>query len=148
MKRVYQSADSARIALVRALLEEAGMTSALLNTGMGGVVGHMPVTQALPELWVAEEHEAAALQLVEQFESGPPESEPIGEAWVCPTCGEQQDGLFTRCWKCGPFDVPPDEEVMRMELDPRHDPQACCDNCGYRLWGLTDRRCPECGEDF
>ena len=32
--------------------------------------------------------------------------------------------------------------------DVRSDPDAICIYCSYPLYGLPDRRCPECGAEF
>ena len=32
--------------------------------------------------------------------------------------------------------------------DPRTDPNAKCEECGYLLYKLPERRCPECGTKF
>jgi DNA-directed RNA polymerase subunit RPC12/RpoP len=48
------------------------------------------------------------------------------------------EGQFTECWHC----------PLEDDTDPRQDPEARCDECGYQLWKLPERRCPECGSRF
>jgi len=55
----------------------------------------------------------------------------------CPRCSEWQDvpAGDSKCRSCG--------LKFRIEIEePR------CAQCGYLLWRLTERRCPECGREF
>jgi hypothetical protein len=40
------------------------------------------------------------------------------------------------------------EKDQVVEIDPRTDPEAKCRACGYLLYKLPERRCPECGTTF
>ena len=39
-----------------------------------------------------------ALELVRAYSQAP---EAAPGPWVCPSCQEQLDGVFTQCWRCG-----------------------------------------------
>lgn len=48
---------------------------------------------------------------------------------------------------------PAPNEPASAVVGPRAEPTRrtlgfACDQCGYLLWGMRDRRCPECGRDF
>jgi predicted RNA-binding Zn-ribbon protein involved in translation (DUF1610 family) len=72
------------------------------------------------------------VQKVEQLQTSDKELE-----LVCPRCTERQvvRAGNSKCRECG--------LKFRIEIEePR------CARCGYLLWQLTERRCPECGETF
>ena len=58
--------------------------------------------------------------------------------WRCPDCGEIMPEKNEECERCARRNAP----------DPREDPEATCRHCGYLLWQLPQRRCPECGHEF
>ena len=71
--------------------------------------------------------------------------------WQCPNCDEQVDGTLETCWQCGCSqngDVDPDFVPKVYSKLVTNQDQAVCDQCGYMLRGLTEHRCPECGEEF
>ncbi|MBU0639025.1 MAG: DUF2007 domain-containing protein, partial [Planctomycetes bacterium] len=131
--------DLARVEMLRGLLAQHGIESVVMNAGLAHVGGEVPFFLTGPELWVARDEDLArALEIVEQFESGAEEASVPREAWQCSKCGEMIEGQFTECWNCR----------LVYDADPREDPDAKCDECGYPLRGLPERRCPECGTDF
>jgi hypothetical protein len=136
MKKVFSTSDRAELEVVRALLAEAGIESEVFNEAIPWGSGEIPFFSAMPELWILRgEDEQRALAIVEQYESGEAREALRKEPWKCPTCGEMIEGQFTECWHCA-------------EIDPRQEPEARCERCGYLLRGLPERRCPECGERF
>lgn len=74
----------------------------------------------------------ARVRKVEQLQTSSKELE-----LVCPRCAERQvvRAGDSECRECG--------LKFRIEVEePR------CARCGYLLWQLTERRCPECGATF
>jgi hypothetical protein len=41
-----------------------------------------------------------AMELVSTIREGEPQNPLEGEAWRC-SCGEENEGQFTECWRCG-----------------------------------------------
>jgi hypothetical protein len=56
---------------------------------------------------------------------------------TCPRCTTRQNVAAgaSKCATCG--------LKFRIEIQ-----EPCCEKCGYLLWQLPDRRCPECGTAF
>ena len=136
VKKVFASNDRAAIGIVRDLLNEQGIESRVFNEATSAVLGDIPFFHTMPEVWVLrEEHVAAAKTIVQSFESGEALDNRNGPDWVCDTCGETIEGQFTSCWRC-------------TGTDPREEEDATCENCGYLLRGLPQRRCPECGQEI
>jgi hypothetical protein len=64
--------------------------------------------------------------------------------WECPACKEVVPRNFDVCWNCGTGrdGVPDPKFAPEIVFHPQ------CGKCGYLLIGLTEKRCPECGEPF
>ena len=136
MKRVFASQDPAALIIVRDLLAQEEIETRILNEMTASVLGQVPSLPTMPEVWVLhDEDEPAARKIVRRYESGEIRDELPREPWECPRCGETIEGQFTQCWRC-------------EEDDPREIEGAQCLQCGYLLWALPERRCPECGTEF
>ena len=71
--------------------------------------------------------------------------------WQCPNCDETVDAELTACWQCGcnlNGEIDPDFVPEVYSKLVTNQDQAVCNQCGYMLRGLTEHRCPECGEAF
>ena len=76
-------------------LREAGIAASLQREYLGGVAGHLPPDQCLPEIWIAhDEQEARARELLHALQNLPQ------RRWLC-ACGETVEGGFEQCWACG-----------------------------------------------
>jgi len=85
--------------LLKELLEREGINCLLRNDQLSSALGEIPFLECLPELWVVDDEVyPRAKQLLENWLSGEGE---MTEPWTCPNCGEQHDGQFGSCWKCG-----------------------------------------------
>jgi hypothetical protein len=52
-----------------------------------------------PKLWVADDADfSRASAVLKDFRKSPA---PKLSPWTCPACGEQSEGQFSSCWKCG-----------------------------------------------
>ena len=98
MKRVYTAESIVQVTHIHNLLSAEGIRSELRNDRLAGGIGEIPFLETWPELWVEELDYERARELVEQELHGPGLEEP---AWTCPDCGEDIEGQFTECWKCG-----------------------------------------------
>lgn len=100
MLKVFVAQNPVEAHLVLGLLEAAGIAGelrgeALFTTLSGGAAA----AGLLPSVWISRpEQEAAALALVAGYAQGGPGAG--GAGWRC-GCGEDHEGQFTHCWKCG-----------------------------------------------
>ena len=96
MKMLFASPQSQEVELLRSALDKAGIPCEVRNEN---AYAFFPGAEFYPELWVlnegdfpkAEELRDALLKLA----SSPSNS------WICGVCGEQSEGQFSSCWKCG-----------------------------------------------
>ena len=99
MKRVFNADDPMLVGLMRSVLEEHGIGCIIKNEHLSGAIGQLPPLECWPELWVVDDKELLpAKRLIESHLrwSGDP-----GSAWTCPQCGEELEGQFPVCWRCG-----------------------------------------------
>ena len=98
MKRLCKAASLPDAHILRGLLEQAGIEAHVFNENAQSGVGQLPVTEALPEVWVAEERDLErAREVVRRFESAPQDTSTLR----CAGCGEDNPGNFQVCWNCG-----------------------------------------------
>jgi hypothetical protein len=98
MIKVFESFDFSRVGQLQSLLESQGIRTFLKNEFGSSVVGELPFVEVVPQLFVLEQSDLArAQELIEQETRG----NAPGEDWICPDCGAEVDGGFSRCWKCG-----------------------------------------------
>ncbi len=96
MKRLCRAANLPEAHILRGLLEQSGIESRVFNEHAQSGVGHLPVVDAYPELWVEEQDIARASAIVEAFQRTP----PSGAVHACAACGEESPGNFQVCWNC------------------------------------------------
>jgi len=97
MKRIFMSPNVAEVSLLQSLLEAEGVACMIRNDQISSVSA-MPMASMFPELWVNDDDQARAEQLVARWNE---ESETTDAPWICATCGEENEGQFGACWKCG-----------------------------------------------
>lgn len=66
---VYDAANALDAQLVHDLLQGAGMPAHVSGTGLVGAVGELPA-EGLVQVWVHEEHAAAARELIGEWLDG------------------------------------------------------------------------------
>jgi len=99
MIKVFEDFDLARVGQMQSVLAAAGIQTLLKNRFMSSVMGEIPFTEVLPELWVVDSREAArARELLEAVLAEPPADLPD---WTCAGCATEVEGVFDRCWNCG-----------------------------------------------
>lgn len=97
MQRVFIAPDLPRAQLVLDRLTQLGLASHILNEHAGGLAGEIPLSFALPEVWVEDdENVVAARQVIEAMEA----VVPSGAVKTCPKCGEESPFEFETCWQC------------------------------------------------
>jgi hypothetical protein len=97
MKRVYRALNLPDAHIVRAMLEQSGIEAHVFNENAQSGVGQLPVTEAYPEIWLADERDLdRAKALVREFETAP----RVTGSVRCPACGEENPANFQVCWSC------------------------------------------------
>jgi len=79
--------------VVKGMLSEEGICCEVTNSE-----NPLPGPDFYPKLWVEESDFAAASAVLAAYRDRTPASV---DSWRCPSCGEQLEGQFTSCWKCG-----------------------------------------------
>jgi len=98
MIMVFENFDFSRVGQMQSLLESHGIKTFIRNEYGSSVVGELPFVEVVPQLFVLEEKDlekARELLLLDL------PMEASVENWVCPECGVDVEGNFSRCWKCG-----------------------------------------------
>jgi hypothetical protein len=99
MKRVFTSTNVAEVGLLCGLFKQEGIECFTRNERLSMATGSVPFLECMPELWILkDEDESRALDLVDSWQNK--DSEPA-LPWVCPQCGQNNEGQFGACWKCG-----------------------------------------------
>ena len=96
MKRLAQAPNLVIATLWADMLNSAGFAVSVQRAYAGGIAGEIPPDQALPELWLHDDHQARAAGQCLHGLQNPPE-----RRWACPGCAEVIDGPFEQCWNCG-----------------------------------------------
>ena len=94
MKRVYSSYNSVLVHHIRNLLEAEGIETEVRNQMLSSAMGELPPVECQAELWVTDENEAHAQEVLRR-------PAPAGPDWTCAACGEASGPQFTQCWRCG-----------------------------------------------
>jgi hypothetical protein len=80
--------------IVKGMLAQEGIACEVTNAG-----NQYPGPGFDPKLWVINDTDFdRASAVLENFKK-PPVAK-LGP-WTCPACGEQLEGQFSSCWKCG-----------------------------------------------
>ena len=103
MRRVHVARTVADAYIVKDMLESQGIACSVRGEHLVGIRGEVPFdVDSLPSVWVSESDAERAYGLL----VGPP-GRPDGgrtgdgRSWTCRTCGEEIEGQFTDCWRCG-----------------------------------------------
>ncbi|ADO68277.1 putative signal transducing protein [Stigmatella aurantiaca] len=104
MKRVrlavHRTVGTAR--LLAGALEAAGLSVEVRGESLAPLSGEIPSTETWVEVWVLQEEEKAARELLAELETN---QEAAGREVRCPRCAEDNPGNFDWCWSCG-VDLP------------------------------------------
>jgi hypothetical protein len=111
---IYRAVGAADVYLVRDFLVGHGIVSELRGELLQGLGGGIPIPDAMPQLWVARQDAAQALELVKAYQKP---VEP-GPEWTCSSCGERHAAVFSQCWNCVEVASGVDE-VMWSSTGPR-----------------------------
>jgi hypothetical protein len=100
MKLVHTTTLPAEAHLIKGYLEAAGIAAMIQGDDLTGLQGALPMQEARPSLWVADDDQARAEALIQEFLQSQPATTGA-TPWRCPRCGEHLDPQFTDCWNCG-----------------------------------------------
>ena len=100
MKQVHIAKHAPEAHIVKSVLESSGITAVVRGEFLTGGWGELPVDVC--SVWVADDRDYERAQaLLVTFLRGDLARELKDQNWRCPRCGEQLEGQFTSCWKCG-----------------------------------------------
>lgn len=84
--------------LLKERLEQEGIACLLRNEELFAAMGEIPFVELTPELWIIDDDVLPRARLLLDGWLRPPDGTP---PWTCPECGEELEGQFGACWKCG-----------------------------------------------
>ncbi len=96
MKTVYSASNISLVSIFRNILEGHGIRCWIKNEFLSAGIGELPPIECWPQLCVDDENFQEASRIV--AESLRVEEMP---SWICNACGEEIEGQFAVCWKCG-----------------------------------------------
>lgn len=97
MKKLTSAESIITINHYKNLLAAEGIRTEIRNAVLNSIVGEMPFVETWPQLWVVNDLDLdRARQLIESVEAESPTA-----PWLCGRCGEENEGQFGACWKCG-----------------------------------------------
>jgi len=98
MRPLLTSLNLLEIHHLKNVLEQDGIRCWVKNELLSRLAGEIPFTECAIELHLAREDDRPRAEaLLEAWRRAP----PPGPAWTCGACGEQLEGQFSACWKCG-----------------------------------------------
>jgi hypothetical protein len=99
MKLIHTAKHPAEAHLIRGMLEAEGIRALVRGDQLYGAYGELPV---LPTVWIFDDTLAMhADRLVIDYLRGSAAQKYGHQRWTCAQCGENLEGQFTDCWKCG-----------------------------------------------
>ena len=100
MKQVHVAKHAPEAHLVKGFLESNGITAVVRGEYLTSGWGELPVDVC--SVWISDDRQYDRAQvLLLAFLRGDFAREFSEQNWRCPKCGEQLEGQFTACWKCG-----------------------------------------------
>ncbi|MGA7827137.1 MAG: DUF2007 domain-containing protein [Geobacteraceae bacterium] len=96
MKTVYSAANISLVSIFQNILERHGISCWVKNEYLSAGMGELPPIECWPQLCVADEDYPAAKRIVDEAMA-----EKHLKSWICEACGEEIEGQFAVCWKCG-----------------------------------------------
>jgi len=100
MKQLHSARHAPEAHLIRGFLESNGIAAVVRGEYLTSGWGELPVDVC--SVWVTDDAQYdRAHGLLVAFLNGDFAHEFRDQRWRCPQCGEQLEGQFTACWKCG-----------------------------------------------
>ena len=99
LRRVIICKNIAQAGMLRGLLEGNGVACEIRGEYLSMASGELPFAECYPELWVeGGEDFRRAKEILAGWESNEVTQH---ENWTCQKCGEENEGQFSSCWRCG-----------------------------------------------
>jgi hypothetical protein len=98
MRPLYISLNLLEIYHLKNLLAAEGIATTVKNELLSRLAGEIPFIECAPQLCLLSEADRLrAEEVVRDFRR------PVtrGPAWRCAQCGEEIEGQFSACWRCG-----------------------------------------------
>jgi hypothetical protein len=100
VKQIHIARHAPEAHLVKGFLESNGISAAVRGEFLTSGWGELPVDVC--SVWIEDDRQyERAHALLVAFLRGDYAREFQDQSWRCPKCGEQLEGQFTHCWKCG-----------------------------------------------
>jgi hypothetical protein len=99
MKKVYSAKDPLMVGHLKNVLTTFEIRCVTCNLDLSSAAGELPPIDCWPELWVVNDEELAQAKAILKKTLAPLES--VKKSWRCRDCGENIEGQFSECWKCG-----------------------------------------------
>lgn len=99
MKIVYTAKDPLMIGHLKNVLETFRIECVVKNTYLSSASGEIPPIECWPELWVVDDTKRAEAEAILKKTLAP--LKRVRKPWRCKGCGEEIEGQFSECWKCG-----------------------------------------------
>ncbi|UFS69538.1 DUF2007 domain-containing protein [Geomonas sp. RF6] len=96
MKVIYSAQNISLVSVIQSIIEGEGINCWVRNQYLYAGMGEIPPIECWPQLCVDDEDYARARSIVEEAMA-----EKDLAPWRCPSCGEELEGQFSECWKCG-----------------------------------------------
>jgi len=103
MKTVYSAQNIALVSIIRTVLEQHGIACRVKNEFLSAGMGEIPPIECWPQLCVDDDDFTESSRIVEEALA-----EKKSAPWRCAACGEEMEGQFGACWKCGNVRPAPD----------------------------------------
>jgi Putative prokaryotic signal transducing protein len=99
VKRLYtfDHGDNVQLAMLKSLLDARSIPCVTRGEHLISAAGGVPFNECYLELWVLNDEDFAAANTILKRWLAPENRAP----WTCETCGENIEGQFQLCWKCG-----------------------------------------------
>ena len=100
MKQVHIAKHAPEAHIVKGVLESSGIAAVVRGEFLTSGWGELPVDVC--SVWIADDAQYERAQaLLLSFLNGDLARELRSQNWRCAKCGEQLEGQFTSCWRCG-----------------------------------------------
>ncbi|SHH34097.1 putative signal transducing protein [Ferrimonas marina] len=91
---LYRAGNLMEANAIKGALEQDGILVRLLGEALGGAAGELPIDSQEIRLLVQRCHLDRAGAVLRRYQQNL-------APWYCSDCGEQNDGHFEVCWRCG-----------------------------------------------
>jgi len=99
MKRLYCAKDPLMIGHLRNVMALHGIGCMTRKLDLATAAGELPPIECWPELWITDDERFAEAKAVLKKTLAPVGA--VRKPWRCDGCGEEIEGQFSECWKCG-----------------------------------------------